>query len=433
MSLVEPEGQDGVGWRRVARRFARRYNRARWLAVTIPAFAAVNLAFGLAAVLFRAARWPGSVLGIAYAVALTLLAAAGWILMRRNRFTPAEAMVRLDAVLRLHNRLSSAAAGVGPWPAERGDVRDGLAWDWRRVGLAPVLSLAVMVLLAAIAPSPVAADRFADPQEPLAWTQMEQWIETLRDTRASDEETLDRWTEQIEALRDRPRAEWYSHAGIEAGDTLKAALDGALRTFSRDLESVAQTLAKIDDAAAARMSAADWEKLAQNLEAAARLLDAGALRLDPELLAKLRQLAECELRSLSAAEIAGLREGICEAWNACAMCLGKEGEDLALMLAGLAPGAGGIDRGPGDAPLTLAEEESRLGTEGVEALPRGDLERAALGDLVRVGSAIPEPAMDAPEGPVAGGGVASAGAGGETVWRNPMTPEERRILERYFR
>lgn len=432
MRLMEAGHDRGAYWQRTARRFARRYNRARWLAITVPGFAAINLVFGLVAVLFRVASWPQAVLWGLYASAFAALAVTGWVLMRRGRFTAEETMARLDACLRLNNRLSAAAAGVGGWPAPRSDIRDGLAWDWRRVGAVPALSVAVLALLAAIPLAPGSTGPVPAPQEPLAWSQMEQWIDTLRDAQAADEEALDRWLQQIEALRNRPKAEWYSHSSIEAGDTLKEALEGSIQSLSRDLESVAQTLAQMGEVAG-RMSAADWEKLAKQIQVSSRLLEAGNLPIDPALLSRLQRMAELELRHLSAAELASLCTGVCDSWAACSGCLGKEGGDLAALLAGMQPGRGGVNRGRGDAPLTLAEEETRLESDATEALPQGDLERAGVGDLVRVGTTNPEVAEDAPTGPIAGGGLQSRGAGGETVWRNPMTPEERTILERYFR
>ena len=67
----------------------------------------------------------------------------------------------------------------------------------------------------------------------------------------------------------------------------------------------------------------------------------------------------------------------------------------------------------------------------LEGVSNDDFRNAALGDLVGTSTARPETAKRL-SGSLAGGAV-SVGAGGEAVGRNALTPEERRLLERYFK
>jgi hypothetical protein len=58
---------------------------------------------------------------------------------------------------------------------------------------------------------------------------------------------------------------------------------------------------------------------------------------------------------------------------------------------------------------------------------------AAIGDLVGVERGQHAVDEGAYAGVSAGGRTGAEGRGGEAVWHNPVTPEEREVLERYFK
>jgi len=98
---------------------------------------------------------------------------------------------------------------------------------------------------------------------------------------------------------------------------------------------------------------------------------------------------------------------------------------------GSMPGRGGVNRGPGTAPITLADEESNLGTKNLEAVNSNDLSRAAPADLI--GITQTEHDLDqSNRGAQAGGNIGSAGSGGETVWKDSLLPAEKAVLKKYF-
>jgi hypothetical protein len=92
----------------------------------------------------------------------------------------------------------------------------------------------------------------------------------------------------------------------------------------------------------------------------------------------------------------------------------------------------GVSRGPGAAPLFLGERESKLGTNNQEALSNPDLSRATPADLIAIGNDKHE-VDKSPVGPREAGAVGNTGEGGEQVWKENLSPEERAVLKRYFK
>ncbi|MGI8603473.1 MAG: hypothetical protein ACR2OZ_10805 [Verrucomicrobiales bacterium] len=95
-------------------------------------------------------------------------------------------------------------------------------------------------------------------------------------------------------------------------------------------------------------------------------------------------------------------------------------------------GAGSPQRGPGAAPLFLGDKQSKLGTNKQENISSDDLSRAAPADLI----ATRDDKHEVDKTPVnvrEAGTVGNTGAGGEQVWKESLSPEERAVLKRYFK
>lgn len=95
-------------------------------------------------------------------------------------------------------------------------------------------------------------------------------------------------------------------------------------------------------------------------------------------------------------------------------------------------GNGGISRGPGTAPLTLSEEENRFDTDKREGVSNTDLSKAQLGATLGIQDGKHEVDKKI-SGPQAAGAVQSTGQGGEQVWKESLTPEEKAVLKRVFK
>lgn len=99
---------------------------------------------------------------------------------------------------------------------------------------------------------------------------------------------------------------------------------------------------------------------------------------------------------------------------------------------GMGGGAGGVDRGRGDAPLYFGDTEDNLGTNAVEQVTNDDLSKATIGEVLGLGETERE--IDkTPANVRDGGAVSSIGQGGEAVSRELLRPDEQLLLKRYFK
>ena len=110
-------------------------------------------------------------------------------------------------------------------------------------------------------------------------------------------------------------------------------------------------------------------------------------------------------------------------------CLGKLPRSRAR-----SPGRGGINRGPGTAPLSLraGRDQSRHEEDrGAHFAARH--ERLAPGDVLGVSDGKHDVDKNGYKGPQKGGALQNTGDGGAAVWQNSLLPSEREALKRYFK
>ena len=387
---------------------------------------------------------------------IVTVSAIGWATARRHFCTNEQAMVRLEAKLHLHNALSTAAAGVGPWPVARrrnagdDDPEDG-GVKWRIAGVAGPL-VAYFILCAGGLFVPV----FADGQkraisEPMGWQQMESTLEALEQEKIVEPESLEKLREQIRELRSQPEDEWYSHSSMEATDHLKRNLDAAVQDMAdeladaeRSLDAMSGNLEELSDSARER-ALADYD-------AAVKGLDRNGLELNKELMEKLQGLDPSQLNQLDKEQIEELRERLRSASKTSDGLANGQGSDggmssdekaLQELLNGKngqgegesgqpGIGDGGTTRGPGTAPVNLSKDEKDLRSKNLEGVTNEDLSRAQPGDLLGIGDGqhdIDEIRVE----PTAAGDVHSDGMGGTAVWRESLLPDEKKVLKKYFK
>lgn len=410
-------------WRTEARHLSRIIALGTWLDAWLPWQAGLTVA---AALVLIATRRTAAGTPWLWLVWLGLLAASAALALWRTRprfESPAAALVRLEAELRLHTRLSAAAAGVAEWPEPRETRGYRLRWQRLRVG-PPVAAPAALLLAAAlvpIAPRPAPA---APPAPPMAWQSVEEWLARLDEEQLVDEESLEEWRERVEELRATPPETWYDHAALEAGDALEARLGAAVRGLGEGLESAARGVGSLD-------AGAPDESVLDALRETLAGLEAGELVLDGELAEALRRASGDGLKELSRADVDELERRLAEGAAAC-----RNARPCPPGATDCVPGRGwgaAPSRGPGEAPLAWTDA-APLGLEPeAEALAAGDdVRRAALGELI----STTREARRVDEGDFEGGltsGAAAGGEGGDAVWRDALTPREREVLRRYFR
>lgn len=418
-----------IYWEGAATRLAARVNAITWLEALAPVLFALSSATAIA--LYALRRRAADVTPVWGAWGAAALVAAVIIALRRRArwHGAADARVLLESSLRLDAALSAAFAGVAPWPAPRSTLPAVVRWRWQTA--AGWLAGAVALLaLGAAAPLLSSSSAARSPVEkPPALARAEAVLQELSKLDVVDPASLEQFSAQARELADRPAEAQYSHAALEAADALQ----------EQTLNSV-QMLAQAYDSAAAALGAAD----AKDPAASGRAAEATA-GLDGQRSGRLtanRTLADAfkQQRQLSAEQRQRLRERLGQAGSQLRGVAGAAGREAKIARAdgasgeGSGPGAGGIDRGRGDAPLTMQEQPAAALAGREQGVTSLDLERASLGDLTGLEFGG-EHRVDtnAPAARVAGGAVATPARGGEAAWIDRLTPADRAALRELFK
>lgn len=429
-------------WHRRARRVALRVGAGWWLDRFAPGMLCLS---GTAAVAVTAARSMGG--GVAmilwsYAGAAVVMALASLPHGRRRGFKIDDGLVRLDVVHRLHNALSAAQAGVGAWPKPLDAAGDGLRWRLPRPAGQILSGVALLALALALPLRPEPAEAAYAVEEPAAWRQVEEWLNTLEEEKLVEPASIEELRRQVEALRQQPMETWYEHSSVEAGDSLGEQVRHDIKEFQRNLEMAfagATALERLPEDVPDSLMERWQQQMGESIEG----LSKGDLRMDPELLRQLKsmELDPSKLRSLTEEEWKQLKEALERGLEACSACTGRGTNEVLVLVEGLCEGGGqgpprlgaaGISRGPGTVPLTLSDQATALEGGRVEQITGGDLSRAALGDVLAVTEREHEIDESLYTGPRAAGAVDSAATGGEMVWQQPLDPDERRVVQEFF-
>ena len=431
-------------WQAKARQVARKVNFAWWLeTLSAPLLVgAIICAAGLLVVRREFSQPETWLLVTASGGMVLVLGVACWAWAARKFEKPEQSLVRMEASMGLRNSLSAASAGVAPWPDPIAKIDAGLAWQWPRLLVPP---LGVLVLLAAGLLIPIAARSLhpaGAPEQPQAWKQLATELDKLTKEEVVDEEYLEETRKKLDELKAQEEERWFSHASLEATDSLKKAHRAETERVERELGRADKALEALERNAGAN-NQAEKNRLMEEFDQALQGLQNGAMKPNPKLLEQMKQLDLKDLANLTPEQLDQLRENLKK--NAEAMKSGKgegQGEDWSDELLagdgegdgdkpGDGPGSGGVDRGPGHDPNVLGTEKDRLEIGKLTALESKDLSRATPGDLLELQDGEHE--VDrSPSATAAGGNTDATGKGGDRVWRDSLDPAEQRTLKRFF-
>lgn len=436
-----PTARSKAFWRREARSLARRVNIGWWLerfniflVVGLVLFATVILLLRTLGHAFLETGLPW----IGLAAFVVVAALVSWIWIRGRFIGEQEGLVRLDDRLGLRSRLASADSGVGNWPDEKTTGGAAPSWRWPVI-LVPGFLAGVLVMTAWFIPLPeVSAKETLVTNEPDSWDQMEDWLEVLEDEEIIEPDSLEEIEEKIEELRDQPEEEWFSHASLEASDTLKDSLARDIREMASDMAALERDLESLRSYST-EMSEEGREMLLQEFDEAMKGLQTNGMELNEELAKQLSQVDPSQIGQKQMSELSQKQlESLQEKLGQCSQALGSmEGlpqlsEDQTMSFRpGMTPGRGDIQRGRGDAPLFFGDADD-LKTNQLESVENDDLSQAALGDLLGIGETEHEdekPGSQAQQG----GAISSQGRGGDAVWKDSLVPQEKALLKRYFK
>lgn len=414
-------------WLQRARREALRFNLGWWVQMFLPWIIAAGVIAAIGVLALRSANQQAAPAALAAAGIILLGTIAALIIARKKFLTRGEALTRLDADLSLKNRLTSAAEGIGEWPATR-PAALSLRWKWTSLLWPPALSIA-LASAAFLIPLPEGIARtIKAAAEPPAWTTTQEKLDALRKDEVVQQESLEELQKSLDALRKQPSDQWFRHESLEAGDHLQTQLGRSLCDLQKNIEQALSVLEASRQIEQIQLQALG-QPLDDALKQALQGLELGKLPLNQEMLAQLKPLDPSKIRQLSAGEWKKLSEKM----KACiGTCSGDKAGDALLALI-LSRQGGGVSRGPGTAPLALKANETQLGTSNTEAVKNDDLSNPALGDLMGLGTNKHKVDEAAWSGPQAGGAMSSNGRGGEAVWQQGATPDEQEALRRFFK
>ena len=220
-----------------------------------------------------------------------------------------QSLVRIEAAMHLRNALSAANAGVTPWPAPVTKVDAGLGWQWPRL-LVPLLgSLALLAagLWIPLTPrQPVAA---APPEEPQAWKQLAAELDHLTKEQVVDEPYLEETRKRLEELKAQEEEQWFSHSSLEATDSLKKGHRAETERVERELGRADRALGALEKNAGAG-GQAEKNRLMEEFDQALQGLQNGAMKPNPQLLEQLRNLDLKNLADLPPEQLQQLRENL---------------------------------------------------------------------------------------------------------------------------
>jgi len=433
-------------WNDRAKALSRRINFA-WFLQTIAAPLLVTAAIGAVATLVVRREFSQiSVLEISLALGFIMLAVGivFFVISARRFETPAQSLVRIEADAGLNTALSSAKAGVSPWPEKPADLPESLNWHLPKT-LAPPVGAVVLLALGLLIPiSAKVRDTPAPSSQPQAWSELDSELEQLADDAMVDEEYIEEMEKRLDQLRSQEEEDWFNHASLEATDSLKETQDSNMEKLERDLSEAADALEALTENAEG-MTTEQKQKLTEDFEDALKGLQNGAMKPNPALLNELSKLDPENLGKLSPEQLSQLKEnmeklqqsldkagqgnGEGDEWSE--QLLGDgEGEGEGKGENGTGTGSGGVQRGPGHDPNVLRDEKDALDIGDLTALEAKDLSRAIPGDLLQLQDGkhtVDESASKAGEG-----GTAAKGRGGDRVWKDSLSPDEQGALKRYF-
>lgn len=459
--MASEESEDKRYWMRQAAKLSRRINLA-WFLDGFAGPLLIAAVIGSVLVLGVRREFPElhpAVLGGSLAAVFLII---GLIVLKRawKRFeTPAQALVRIEASQQMNSALSAASAGILPWPERPKNLSESLSWHLPKTLSPPA---AALILLAIGLLIPIKARSIENSQtsrEPQAWSQLDSQLEKLSEDAMVDEKYLEDVKERLDELRAQEEEQWFSHASLEATDSLKEAHNSSLEDLQQDLSEAADAMQELTDAAK-DLNSEQKQKLAEQFDDALQGLQNGAMKPNEQLLEQLSQLDPKDMGNLNPEQMqqlkdnmeklkesldqAGEGEGQGDEWADQLLGDGGEGENGEGKCEGGAdcphggkcegggngPGKGGIQRGPGHDPNLLGNAKDPLDVGDLTALEAKDLSRALPGDLLQLQDG--KHSVDQKATGLSSGGQATKGAGGDRVWRESLNPDEQRALKNYF-
>lgn len=444
---MEVDGEDSYRkyWRDQSIALSRRINFGWFLQILSTPLLIVSALGAVATFILRRdfSEIPLWVIGMSLGAALVITAVVSLVLAVRRFEKHEQTLVRIEVDVGLHSALSAASAGVSPWPEPPKALPSSLKWHLPKT-LAP--PFAAVALLAVGLLVPISAKQDAPPapsSQPQAWLQIDSQLKQLRQDDMVDEIYLEVMEKRLDQLRAQVEEEWFSHASLEATDSLEETHNSNIDKLDHELSEAGNALKSLAENAD-KINAHQKKKLTEQLEQALAGLQNGAIKPNFALFEQVSKLDPNDLGKLTPEQIQQLKEGIKklkESIGKCKDCqggydqgegdwgdefLGKSEGDF-----GEGPGSGGVNRGRGHDPSNvLRGGKAPFEIGELTGIDAKDLSRAIPGDLLQLQDE--KHTEDESNLKSSAGGTAVQGKGGDRVWRDSLAPDEQRTLKNYF-
>lgn len=459
--MASEESEDKRYWMQQAAKLSRRINLA-WFLDGFAGPLLIAAVIGSVLVLGARREFPElhpAILGGSLTAIFLIL---GLIVLKRawKRFeSPAQALVRIEATQQMNSALSAASAGIVPWPERPNNLSESLSWHLPKTLTPPAAALILLAIGLLIPIKAKSSDDSQTSREPQAWSQLDSQLEKLSEDALVDDKYLEDMKERLEQLRAQEEEEWFSHASLEATDSLKESHNSSLEDLQQDLTEAADAMQQLTEAAK-DLNSEQKQKLAEQFDDALQGLQNGAMKPNKQLLDQLSQLDPKDMGNLNPEQMQQLKENmekLKEGLNEAGQGEGQ-GDDWADQLLGdggdgqgegqgegqgdgegegegngepgEGTGKGGIQRGPGHDPNVLRNPKDALAVGDLTPLEAKDLSRALPGDLLQLQDG--KHSVDQKATTLSSGGQATKGTGGDRVWRESLNPDEQRALKNYF-
>lgn len=440
-------------WQSHARSTARRLNIAWWLDVSaLPLISAAIVC--AVAILWLRRQFPSidQVWLITGTASVIVLAGIVCALVARRRFvSQPQALVRIEAAMRLNNALSAAAAGVAGWPAPPQRVQANLQWQPLRVFIPWLAALAFPAAALWIPLSQASSTAAHEP--PQAWKALEKSLELLDQEQVVDKPYIEQMREKLDELKSKDADEWFSHASLEATDSLKQAHRDELKRAEQQLQQAAHALEAADPSADRETQ----QKLGEEFEQALKGLEQGMMKPNPALLDQLKKLDPKQLGKISPEQAKQLKDSLKQHadqmkqagqqsgdagdgnggdWSDEMLADDKTGDGSESQGASQpgdpsGTGSGGVGEGGDHSSGVLGKESQRTEIGDITGIDSQDLSKTLPGDLLELQNGKHD-VDQTQRGPIQGGDTNALGEGGERVWRHAFDPEEQRTLKKFF-
>jgi hypothetical protein len=440
---------DAQTWRHRAAVLAAKLNFHHWLSRVMPRLFFLLIAGALAELLRREMNAPSRFVSAFLLMGAAVACGWAWLEARRHFCTPGQALIRLETVLGLHNRLSCAEAGIVTWPrALQERVGDGYNPNWRQI-LVPGLAGIVFLYAAHLIPVHVlkagaAAGAISEPPD---FAQVQNWLNALKAADLIEPDKLQDMQAALDKLRQKSPQDWYTQSSLEAGDSLKELMEQSMNSLEQGLDQADQSVQAMQSGQQDPAGAGSLQAMQEKLSAAADNLASGNLPLKRELVDSMKGSGSSD-KTLSASQMADLEKRLAQGKLAAQTAskmnggFGQEMDDAIgeAMGRGLGHGhrrvehgaPGGLGGGTASAPLVLEGRDKETPQGALAGVNNDDMSRTALGETIKITASTPKVDPNALEGPGPAGSAHVSGTGGEAVWRSTYDPQEADVLSRFF-